>query len=46
MSVGDLAVLLIAALSVAFIGWAVVRLTSGREQTPRPGVEYNDNDSR
>ena len=30
MPVGDLAMLLIAALSVAFIGWAVVRLTSAK----------------
>jgi hypothetical protein len=28
--VGELAALLIAGLSVAFIGWAVVRLTSGK----------------
>ena len=33
MSVGELAVLLIAALSVAFIGWAVVRLTSSKAAT-------------
>jgi len=30
MPVGDLAVLMMAGLSVAFIGWAVVRLTSGK----------------
>jgi hypothetical protein len=30
MTVGELAELLIAGLSVAFIGWAVVRLTSGK----------------
>jgi hypothetical protein len=29
-SVADLAMLLIAGLGVAFIGWTVVRLTSGK----------------
>jgi hypothetical protein len=34
MTAGELASLLIAALGVAFIGWAVVRFPSGRQMSP------------